>query len=121
MSNPDRSATSAQASTSQHLVVRRYHNPGPWPWLFGLLGLLDLALVQGTVVLDRVEADISARTRATLSSLSATDVNISVRGRDVTLRGQAPAGVEPAVLERAVAGLDGVRRVRTYWRVTPTP
>jgi OOP family OmpA-OmpF porin len=76
--------------------------------------LVLLAVVTGVAVYwgrPHIEADRTEFTRAFLAEQGYDDIEVSFAGRDATLSGVAPAGVDPAVIVAEVDDLWGVRDV----------
>ncbi len=81
-----------------------------WFWLLPLL--LALPVLYGAIGLrHHVEGDIHGRAVTALAALNANGVTAGVDGRDVTLIGTLPAGIDAATAHNAVRDLRGVRHV----------
>jgi hypothetical protein len=78
----------------------------------GTWGLIALAAIYLGV--DRIERDLTARTRTALAGAGLGWASVSYSGRDATLRGVAPGDDARAQARRLVESLPGVHVVRDH-------
>lgn len=91
------------------------------PLTVSVLGVSGLMAVQLTVTKSAVEERLSTGVTEALARAGATDVRVTVDGRDVTLTGTAANGVVLATALNSVRSVEGVRRTLNQVRVTDSP
>jgi osmotically-inducible protein OsmY len=78
----------------------------------GIWGLITLAAIY--VGVDRIERDLTTRTRAALATAGLGWASVSYSGRDAFLQGVAPSDDARAQARRLVESLPGVHVVRDH-------
>lgn len=91
------------------------------PLTVSVLGIAGLMAVQLTVTKGAVEERLSTGVAEALARAGATDVKVTVDGRDVTLTGTAANGVVLATALNSVRSVEGVRRTLNQVQVTDSP
>ena len=89
-------------------------------WLLAALAvpvLLTAVLIPAKA--GTTEDDLRDRSQAALQARGITGAEVDVDGRDATVA--VPGGVDPAVVEEVVAGVEGVRAVQVEGGSTPSP
>jgi len=117
--DPDHGGAISSIATSSTTTPRYWYERRTLPLWFWLLPLLlVLPVWYGAIGLrHHVEGDIHGRAVAALAALNANGVTAGVDGRDVTLLGTLPAGIDAATVHNAVRDLSGVRHVRDTFDV----
>ncbi len=83
----------------------------PWRWLFGLVPLLLIGIFAITKERSPIEADLAARSKATLEKTGVKWANVAFDGRNGTLTGKAIEEADRIKAEKAVFDGWGVRNV----------
>lgn len=104
-------ATTTTTTTTTHYFWER-RPAGALPWVIGGLGLLGLGLGHDIPVRHSIEDNLTSRAQAVIADAGATGAEISFTGRDGTLKGSLPAGVDAQALVSEIEALDGVRVVK---------
>jgi len=84
----------------------------PLRWLLGIIPILLLAGVAVVGERDRIEKDLSERTRQTLNQAGLGWASVIFDGRDAVLTGLAAEEPDPGLAATTVAAMRGVRVVR---------
>lgn len=84
--------------------------PGPWPWVVGLTALVTLAFCVSTN-LSAIQSTVESSAIATVAAAKASDVSVTVDGRDVTLTGTLSTELDRDQLVNSIRGIEAVRIV----------
>jgi BON domain len=96
--------------TTTRAVWNRTRKNGGWlPVALGAVGLAALALVHGTTMRQSIEGNLHDRTVDALKQVGLSCLDVSFTGRDATISGTLPAGVDATKVISAAEGVDGVR------------
>jgi outer membrane protein OmpA-like peptidoglycan-associated protein/osmotically-inducible protein OsmY len=104
--------SSGVARLARHLVL---------PVVVSVLGIAGLMAVQLTVTKDAVEQRLGTGVTEALQRAGAQGIDVTVDGRDVTLRGIAANGVVLATALNSVRSVEGVRRTLNQIKVVEAP
>jgi outer membrane protein OmpA-like peptidoglycan-associated protein len=105
-----RETVTTTTTTTHYFWERR--PAGALPWVIGGLGLLGLGLGHGLPVRHGIEDNLTTRAKAAIAEAGATGAEITFVGRDGTLKGSLPPGVDAQALVSTIEALDGVRVVK---------
>jgi len=105
-----RETVTTTTTTTHYFWERR--PAGALPWVIGGLGLLGLGLGHGLPVRHGIEDNLTMRAKAAIAEAGATGAEITFVGRDGTLKGSLPPGVDAQALVSTIEALDGVRVVK---------
>lgn len=92
------------------IELQEDESPSIWPWIIGTIALI-LLIVSLLSNLKHIPRSLSLQAHSVAQSVGASEVDITVDGRDLAMSGTLSSTIDRDGLVKSIRGIDGVRIV----------